>query len=1397
MLTAPGKVFGRYDIREEIGAGNLSTVYLAHDAQLKRDVAIKFLSDSLTADEDLKHNFKKEALIIASLNNPNIVTIYEIGQTDDLSFLVTEFIKGKTLRQLIDYRTFEIKEAIEILLQIANALNAAHSAGIVHGDLKPENIMLRGDDGLVKVLDFGFARLCASCSANEINTITGTPAYMSPEQIQNRIPIDERSDLWSMGVIFFEMLTGRRPFTKHNLSETLSAILVDEPATLGVSVNDVPLELESFLRNALEKNREERFQSAQEFITALKKVRQSFDLTNKTDISVEKTTESETVSKLETDWIDWLRLKRKSLLWLSAIAFFVALFGGFYFQLQGSERFFIILFFCLAIVFGLVYVRLRFRKTQLDYSQSKGLAFRGLLPFHEADRDRFYGREIETPALFERIADKEFRFGILYGDSGCGKTSLVRAGLVPKLWEEGFVPLFVRSYKDPLMAVLEECRKRSLLKEKEESIEFLRRVCCELNTTLVIICDQFEEFFVNFKTKEEREPFVSFISDCHNDLSLSVKFLISMRSDFLYLINTEFAEKIDEPLLSSKLFHLRTFSQSEAEKIVEKSARRARLPFEEGFSKQVARDLAENDEVLPSELQIVGERLQTMRIFNTQDYKRAGGKEQLVHSFLQDVIHSCGDTESAHLILRSLISDENTRLTLTTDEIAHRTQRSSETVERILRLFIVARLIAEIQDEEPWHYELQHEYLIEKINQITGKTMNATQRANRILRQYVSAHSADKKTRIPVTKLFFINRYSDIERGMREQELMKKSLRSGLLKTSLVFVLLSVILTLLAVTFSVREDWQNIRLSDGHTAAVRRVVLSPDNHLLVSCGEDNRIIVWNFALRERIKTLTDHKDWVNWLDFSPDGKFFASASTDKTIIIWETDSLKPHVVLKEHHGDVNFVGFSPNGKWMVSASFPDERTVIWDVNGWKKVRDISRGVSWGQYLFTPDNRYLFAQDGETFDINTGEKIWEAFGYPFTGTYGAISPDGSLTVNIGGDGNVMFVEMPSRKQVYAEKAHQFHGRAVAFTPDGKIVATASEDIILWDAATRTKLFRFNYTTEVWGLAFSRDGRWLVSSYNDGAILLWDMKERKRTASFNEHSASVRAVTFSPDGEHLASASEDQSIIIWNTKNGNKESVLTGHTTRVTSLAFSSEGKRIASTDQEGKVILWDLITRKPLWNFAWHYKIGYPHINYSIVISPNGRWVASSAGINDITDGNRMHYFYEHGITSVYGLVFTQDSSRLIVVTAGLQTVFVVDTSTWQVVEQTKVDGATLICESLSPDGKWLVTGEDEGNLRLWQTNPLRQVAILGQHKARIKSVSFSPDGNEVVSAGDDKTIALWDVKRNKFITNPGTHTAPVLSVTFSPDGKRIASGGQDNSVRIFTRHRSLWGYDWN
>ena len=277
-LPEPGQTLGRYDIVEQIGAGATGVVYRASDARLKREVAIKVLHQSAASDSRRLALFTEEAQTIAALSHPNIVTVHDIGTERGLWYVVTELLQGQTLRQRLAGGPLPIEEAIEHGMDVAHGLAAAHAKNIVHRDLKPENLMLTGD-GWLKILDFGLARVIQpDPSEAEVGTRTrrgeggGTLPYMSPEQVCGAL-IDHRSDLFSFGVVLYEMLAGRHPFLHDSSVETVGAILKDDPAPMAASNPLVPAALERIVRRSLRKSPSERFQSAREIAFALEAAR--------------------------------------------------------------------------------------------------------------------------------------------------------------------------------------------------------------------------------------------------------------------------------------------------------------------------------------------------------------------------------------------------------------------------------------------------------------------------------------------------------------------------------------------------------------------------------------------------------------------------------------------------------------------------------------------------------------------------------------------------------------------------------------------------------------------------------------------------------------------------------------------------------------------------------------------------------------------------------------------------------------------------------------------------------------------------------------------------------------------------------------------------------------------
>jgi serine/threonine protein kinase/tetratricopeptide (TPR) repeat protein len=287
----PGTKIGPYKVLDSLGAGGMGEVYLARDTRLGRKIALKFLSVDFTKDEERVRRFQQEARAASALNHPNLITIFEIGEVESVHFISTEFIEGETLRRRMTPRRLSTLDICDIAIQVASALTAAHAAGIAHRDIKPENIMVR-PDGVVKVLDFGLAKLSESSSPNthtvdpmavtkpvdtDPGVVMGTVSYMSPEQVRG-LEVDPRTDIFSFGVVLYEMIAGRVPFEGASFGDVISGILGTRPVPLARYAYDVPPELERIVSKALAKDREQRYQTSKDMLIDLKRFKQRLDV---------------------------------------------------------------------------------------------------------------------------------------------------------------------------------------------------------------------------------------------------------------------------------------------------------------------------------------------------------------------------------------------------------------------------------------------------------------------------------------------------------------------------------------------------------------------------------------------------------------------------------------------------------------------------------------------------------------------------------------------------------------------------------------------------------------------------------------------------------------------------------------------------------------------------------------------------------------------------------------------------------------------------------------------------------------------------------------------------------------------------------------------------------------
>ncbi|HJU62327.1 MAG TPA: serine/threonine-protein kinase, partial [Candidatus Binatia bacterium] len=263
----------------------MGEVYLAQDMNLRRQVAIKVLRYDFTKDERRVRRFQQEARAASALNHPNILTIHEIGSQNNNYFIASEYIEGWTLRHYMAGERLDTIEVLDVATQVASALAAAHAAGVVHRDIKPENIMLR-PDRILKVLDFGLAKLTERDITNTdeptlLNTdegaVMGTARYMSPEQVRG-VGVDARTDVWSLGVVIYEMLTGRVPFAGETSTEVMAAILEREPQPLRSYAEEIPLEFKRIVSKALRKNCDQRYQTIRDMSVDLKSLKQELTI---------------------------------------------------------------------------------------------------------------------------------------------------------------------------------------------------------------------------------------------------------------------------------------------------------------------------------------------------------------------------------------------------------------------------------------------------------------------------------------------------------------------------------------------------------------------------------------------------------------------------------------------------------------------------------------------------------------------------------------------------------------------------------------------------------------------------------------------------------------------------------------------------------------------------------------------------------------------------------------------------------------------------------------------------------------------------------------------------------------------------------------------------------------
>jgi|FLYN01.1.fsa_nt_gi WD40 repeat protein/serine/threonine protein kinase len=1436
MDNLTNRVIKGYELRELIGSGGFGAVYRAYQTQVEREVALKIILPNYANHPDFIRRFEAEAQMIARLEHFHIVPLYDFWREPDGAFLVMRWLRGGSLRTLIDQGPLAVPVIARLLDQVAAALATAHRHGVIHRDIKPDNILL-DEEGNAFLVDFGIAVDLLKPDTPQQHESFGSPAYASPEHIMG-YTFTPQMDIYSLGIVLYEMLTGVRPFASDDHMVLMRQHLSDPIPPLQTHRPDLPPALNTVIWRATAKSPQARYPNVLELAADF---RRALDLSdNAASPVVAPATPRMSDTVLET----------------------IMLVGG----------------------------------------ADPINPYKGLRPFQEADAADFFGREKLVEHLLMRLAAIEPRsedapleetgrllegesgprFLAVVGPSGSGKSSVVKAGLIPAL-RRGALPgsadWFVAQmtpgsspFEELAAALLRIAANAppNLLERLRKDERGLLQVASEVlpadSSELLLVIDQFEELFTLVEDEAERRSFLNSLLAAVEDPASRLRVVITLRADFY-----------DRPLLYSGFADLvrdhtevvLPMSSSELAQAINGPAERAALLLETGLASAIVGDVSKQPGALPLLQFALTELFERRegRSLTLAAYQAIGGVSGALArraDELYDSLDVVSKAAARQMLLRLVTLGESTddtrRRVLQSELLSAGANR--KIMQEVIDTFGKYRLLT--FDREPntrvQTVELAHEALIrewkllrtwldasrdelrlhqrlatattEWLNQgrdssylasgsrlsqfeplLESRTLplnederayleasiEQRQRAQNRLRMFIAglAVVAIVSVSLALFAIYAAN-VADVEKRRSDSRAL-----AAIANTNRDQVDLSLLLSLEALnTFDTFEARSNLlrelqhrpRLAQffhGHTDEARTAVYSPDGTLLASGSRDNTIILWDVATGKPVfPPLRGHTDYVNSLAFSPDGQTLVSGSADGTLRLWDVATGEPIGEPLEGHTDgVWSVAFSPDGELIASGS--DDMTVrLWDAATGEPVGEPLEGHTdyVSAVVFSPDGETLVSGSYDTtirlWDVATGEPV----GAPLEGHTNAV-----LTLAF----NTRGLLASSGMEEYDENNNPVYW------------------IILWNSSGE-ELFRIatEHTDYVRSLAFHPERDVLASASEDGTIQRWDpLSALPIGEPLVGHLDGVWDVEYSPDGQSLISAGEDGALIRWDVRPEYEPLGLrlTGHTETIASVAFSPDGTLLASGSgdpsigEDNTVRLWDAATGEELAVLE-----GHAGPVTSVAFSPDGRYLASSSADASVilwdVETRRQAAQLTRPSGVIWSAAFSPDSTMM--ASGGDDNLVIL----WDVGTRTMIgrplEGHTDWISSVvfSPDGETLASASRDGTIILWDANTGQPLAEpLKGHTDQVMSVVFSPDGETLASASRDGTIILWDVTTRQPIGQPLTgHEGYVLSVAFSPDGRLLASGGEldeaailwDSETRIALGQPFLGHEDW-
>lgn len=1409
-----------YELRERLGAGGFGAVYRAYQSTVGREVAIKVILPSVANHPDFIRRFETEAQVIARLEHLHIVPLYDYWRDPEGAYLVMRWLKGGSLRDALENGAFDLNSTLLLMDQITSALDAAHRNGIIHRDLKPANILL-DEDGNAYLADFGIAKDLTNTRGSNTaeDVIVGSLDYISPEQARSE-PVTSRTDIYSLGVVLYEALTGHHPFPNltpverlyHHLNDPLP--IIDNPM--------IPPQVNEVIQKATAKNPAHRYADSLEFAAAF---RQAAAVDGKE--VVDNLAEALTLREHEILLLLIQGLSNKEI--AQKLTF-----------THGTVRWYINQIYKKLHVRSRVQAIIRARELNLitthitadELPTVLGAVpiptsefqpenpYKGLRAFKAVDHEDYFGQEKLIDKLLKRIgeAGDNARFLAVIGPSGSGKSSLVKAGLIPAIWR-GELPSSERWFVaemlpgshplDELEIALTQVAanqtgnlREHLQRDERGLIRAAQLILPDDGSDLVIVIDQFEEIFTLVEDETARVHFLDLIHSAVSDPRSRIRIIITLRADFYDrpLHYPDFGE-----LVRSRMETILPLSAEGLERAIRRPAERVGVSFEEGLVAAIIQEIHYQPGALPLLQYALTELFEQRqgRMLTHEAYqaigKTTGALAKRAEQIYAELTPELQETVRQMFLRLVTLGEgaEDTRRRIARSELLA-IASDSDMVDEIIDTFAEYRLLS--LDHDPTTrtptVEVAHEAILREWERLRN-WLNESRSEIRLQRQL--AHATQewfdsqqdasfllRGTRLELfekwageTQLVFTSREKNFlqaslkqrekeqlaeqERQAREVRLEQRSQNflRGLVAVFAVATAIAISLSVFAFGQRNRAEKAQLDAEDSAEYARSLALASAAKSSYLSDNPDQAI-----ALAVAANTATDNPP------------AFAQSVLYQTAFAPATRRL----LLVS-----NSARLSPDGSGVLSWQWGESSLSHWDTETGQVIYQTSPLVEEGSIT-----DILFSQSGET--------AWVAI---------ATSDNTS--------GTVIEIDVASGREI--RRLTLPDGRLpigpMALSPDEQILLTSSatptEDgtfvegsIYAFDTASGSVIRQFaetplNRPYELRSLGLSPDGQQVAAGYSTGAVILWDVTTGEVLRTFEGVTNGIDDVHITTEGIAANSVQIDaftQTLTLWDMETGTLLRQKVWNTVG-NETALHPDGHSIALTFMGAPVTIFDVQTWETTREFY-----GHGSIQYTADFSSDGRWLLTGSVDNELRlwnmeDGSELKRMSGLNNNQLVGLIRSPDGrTALSQQLNGPLTLWDIETGT--MLRQWGNTNMSFTGTAFSPDGRYIVSGtsEDpdlgtcpppEAKLTLWDAATGEMIWEVETNGNATTGKAFINGGSQIATVDRwcGNNVTIWDVATGQRVAEWEGHQEPAWGLAASPDGKTIVTASEDSTAIIW------------